>query len=234
MTAKVLLFDIGGTVFDWNTAILAALERVSPAGGALRFDRQAFALACRAGFLNLNGAVVRGERTWLTADQILATVMDEEWERTGQVPLSSEARRELGQAWRHMPAWPGAREAIAALRKRYVIAPLTILSWPMAVGSSRRNGIDWDSILSCDVLGVYKPDPRCYMRAAEIVDCAPEEIMMVAVHPNDLRAAIAAGYRSAYLAPRLEDPGEDYTDTGFASEFDIVVQDFSDLARQLA
>ena len=132
-----------------------------------------------------------------------------------------------------MPAWPGAREAIAALRRRHVVVPLTILSFSMAVGSSRRNGIDWDSILSCDILGVYKPDPRCYTRATEIVGCAPGEIMMVAAHPSDLRAGVAAGYRSAYVLPRLQDPGEDYADTGVAKEFDVVAHDFADLATKL-
>ena len=222
MATKVLIFDIGGTVFDWNTAILDALERIGPTP----LDRRAFALACRTNFLGLTGAVMRGEKPWMTADQILAAAVDAEWEKAGMVELPPLARLELAQAWRRMPAWNGAREAIASLRRCYVVAPLTLLSWPMAVGSSRMNGIDWDSVLSCDVLGVYKPDPRCFSRAAEIVDCAPGEIMMVASHPSDLRAAIKAGYRSAYVMPRLEDPGDDYEDTGFAEEFDVVVNDF--------
>lgn len=58
--------------------------------------------------------------------------------------------------------------------------------------------------------------------------------MMVASHPSDLRAAMAAGYRSAYVVPRLEDPGDDYTDTGFAKEFDAVAEDFADLVKKLA
>ena len=58
--------------------------------------------------------------------------------------------------------------------------------------------------------------------------------MMVAAHPSDLRAAISAGYRSAYVLPRLEDPGDDYTDTGFAKEFGVVAADFADLVKQLA
>ena len=233
MTAKVLIFDIGGTVFDWNTAVVETLDRLIPLQNMPQPDRQAFATDCRARFLELNGAIMRGEKLWLTADQILATVMDDLWKRTGLPELASDARRDLAHSWRRMPAWPGAREAIASLREQYIVAPLTILSWPMAVGSSRKNGINWDSILSCDILGIYKPDPRCYSRAAEIVNCAPEEIMMVASHPSDLRAGIAAGYRSAYVVPRLEDPGDDYTDTGFAKEFDVLAKDFADLVRQL-
>lgn len=198
-----------------------------------RSRSQAFALDCRAGFLALNGAIMRGEKPWLTADQILSKVMDDLWQRSGLPTLDSDAFRELSHSWRRMPAWPGAREAIAALRKNHIVAPLTILSWPMAAGSSRQNGIEWDSILSCDILGIYKPDPRCYVRAAEILDYPAEKIMMVASHPGDLRAAKACGYGAAYIVPRLEDPGDDYTDTGFAAEFDVVAQDFGDLARQL-
>jgi 2-haloacid dehalogenase len=233
MTVKVLIFDIGGTVFDWNTAVVETLDRIVPLQSMSRPKRQAFALDCRARFLGLNGAVMRGEKPWLTSDQILATVMDDLWKRAGLPELAAGARLDLAHSWHRMPAWPGAREAIASLRERYIVVPLTILSWPMAVGSSRKNGINWDSILSCDILGIYKPDPRCYARAAEIVDCAHGDIMMVASHPSDLRAGMAAGYRSAYVLPRLEDPGDDYTDTGFAEEFDIVAQDFADLARQL-
>ena len=103
----------------------------------------------------------------------------------------------------------------------------------MAVGSSRLAGIAWDGLLSCDLLGVYKPDPRCFARAAEIMGCAPREIMKVAAHPSDLRAARAAGWRTAYVLPKLQDPGEDYSDTGFDAEFDVVASDFRDLARKL-
>lgn len=233
MSAKVLIFDIGGTVFDWNTAITDTLQRLSPIEHMADEDRRSFALACRAGFLLTSGAVVRGEKPWMTADEILAGVVDDVSREAGMAWVDTDARAELSLSWRRMPAWPGAREAIASLRQTYMVVPLTILSWSMAVGSSRLNGINWDSILSCDILGIYKPDPRCYSRAAEIVDCAPHDMVMVASHPSDLRAAMACGYRSAYVRPSLEDPGDDYVDTGFSKEFDYVAGDFTDLASRL-
>jgi 2-haloacid dehalogenase len=233
MQSRALIFDIGGTVFDWHSAVIEALALAIPADTLTNIDVKAFAYACRDKFLTLNSRVMKGEQAWMTSDQMLAHVMHELCDERGFGSFAEESRDILAKAWRHMPAWPGARDSIAALRQKYVVAPLTILSWPMAVGSSRRNGIDWDSILSCDVLGIYKPDPRVYFRAAEIIDCRPAEIIMVAAHPSDLRAAVACGYRSAYVMPRLEDPGEDYTDTGFAREFDIVASDFPDLTRQL-
>ena len=72
MATKVLIFDIGGTVFDWNTALLEALAIAFPEPGPAEFNRRAFALDCRAHFLDLTAAVVRGELPWMTADQIFA------------------------------------------------------------------------------------------------------------------------------------------------------------------
>lgn len=57
---------------------------------------------------------------------------------------------------------------------------------------------------------------------------------MVAAHPSDLRAAAGVGYRTAYVQPRLQDPGEDYDETGLEDEFDIIAEDYADLARRLA
>ena len=233
MKCKALIFDIGGTVFDWNTAILEVLEKILPPGSAPTVDQSAFAMTCRAKYLDAISKVVSGKSPWATSDEVLKTVVDEALEQFELGQMSQASKLALALAWRSMPAWPGAKDAISKLRTNYVVAPLTILSWSMAVGSSRRNGIDWDGILSCDVLGIYKPDPQVYVRAAEILECKPNEIAMVASHPSDLRAAMATGYRTVYVIPRLQDPGDDYADTGFASEFDLVAKDFDELAKML-
>jgi 2-haloacid dehalogenase len=230
---RAVVFDVGGTVFDWLTAVTGALAAVAPARQPLGFDAARFAVAIRAGFLERYGQVYRGERPWLTADAIYAAVLAESQASQGLTGLAAAEQARLDRAWCEMPAWPDAPAGIAALRRRYVAAPLTILSWRMAVGSSRAAGIAWDGILSCDLLGVYKPDPRCFLRAAEILGAAPAEIMKVAAHPSDLRAAKTLGFRTAYVRPKLEDPGEDYRDTGFAAEFDLVAEDFGVLARRL-
>ena len=148
MATQVLIFDIGGTVFDWNTALLEALKIAFPDENTADFDRGAFALACRARFLDVTAAVVRGERPCRRPTISLRLLFLNSLMHHNLPLLGDDADRQLVHAWRRMPAWPGAREGIASLRQHYVTAPLTLLSWPMAVGSSRRNGIVWDSILS--------------------------------------------------------------------------------------
>ena len=230
---KVLTFDVGGTVFDWLSAIADRLAPVLAGMPQKKLDPKEFAIAVRAGFLELYGSVYRRERAFLPADTIFATVLDQLLDRFQVRGMTSSQHESLHQAWHAMSAWPSAREGIEALRKGFSVLPLTILSLPMTIGSSKVSGISWDGVLSCDLIGIYKPDPRCYTRVLEILGCQPHEVMMVAAHPSDLRGAIGIGYRSAFVQPRLHDPGEDYTDRGFASEFDIVARDFNDLALQL-
>ena len=80
----------------------------------------------------------------------------------------------------------------------------------------------------------YKPDKEAYLTAASLLGLKPEEVMMVAAHKSDLRAARLAGFRTAFVPRPLErgpgakvdwepDPGDD-----------VVARDFLDLDAKLA
>ena len=77
----------------------------------------------------------------------------------------------------------------------------------------------------------YKPEREAYLEAAERIRIAPENVMMVAAHPGDLRASMNAGFRTAYVQPKLDEPFG--TDDQGTDDFDIVAADFTDLADQL-
>jgi 2-haloacid dehalogenase len=98
---------------------------------------------------------------------------------------------------------------------------------------ARHGGLPWDCIVSAELFGHYKPDPEVYLGCARLLDVAPAELMMVAAHPDDLRAARAQGLRTAYVKRPLE-AGPDTPAPRFDDgEFDIVAADFVDMARQL-
>lgn len=229
---KALVFDIGGTVFDWVTAISEVLGPLIARKG-LTLDSQTFAFDWRAGFLSLYEEIAAGRSPWMDAAQIVAKVLDDLHLRYSDLDLTSEEEGDLRRAWEEMPAWSDAAPALARLRKKTMIAPFTILTWKMAAGSSKRSGIAWDGIFSCDLLGIYKPAPESYQRVGEILRLPLEEVMMVAAHPSDLRSAKTYGLQTAYVLPKLEDPGEDYLDRGFVHEFDLVAADFEHLADLL-
>ena len=128
-----------------------------------------------------------------------------------------------------MGVWEDVPDALLRLRERYVVAILTVLSLSIVVDSSKHAGIDWDAYLSCEFLGVYKPEAKAYQTAARLLGAEPEETMMVAVHPPDLAAAAKAGLKTAYVKPKLKEAGS----RGATDAFDIRAEDYRDLARQL-
>jgi putative hydrolase of the HAD superfamily len=55
-----------------------------------------------------------------------------------------------------------------------------------------------DAIGISEEIGVAKPDPRAFARTLELIDCAPEETVMVGDHLDwDIRGALDAGMRGA-------------------------------------
>ena len=225
---KVLTFDVGGSIFDWQTATRAAVRALATERGVAVDDR-AFCFTWRRRMFEQLAEVRRGERPWQNADAIHRAVLDELAAEHPALELTPEDRDALNRAWHRMDVWEDVPESLATLRERYVVAILTVLSLAIVVDSSKHAGIDWDAYLSCEFLGVYKPDAEAYRTAAGLLGAKPEETMMVAVHPPDLAAAQRAGLKAAYVKPKLEEMGS----RGETHGFEVVAEDYRDLARQL-
>lgn len=122
--------------------------------------------------------------------------------------LGEEGLDEFDDADRHriawnaahrLKAWPDVREGLDALRERYIVASFSLMSYRLVIDTSRRNRLTWDAVLSCEGLGVYKLLPQAYQRAAQRLQLAPAECLMVACHPFDLDAAAKVGFRTALV-----------------------------------
>ena len=225
---KALTFDVGGSIFDWQTATRNAVRELAEAR-SVAVDDRAFAFTWRRRMFEQLAEVRTGKRPWQNADRIHRAVLDELAEQHPALALTDADKDGLNRAWHRMGVWEDVPEALAALRERYVVSILTVLSLAIVVDSSRHAGIDWDAYLCCEFLGVYKPEARAYTYAAELLGAKPEETMMVAVHPPDLAAAARAGLKTAYVKPKLAEMGS----RGDTSGFDVRAEDYRDLARQL-
>ena len=225
---KVLTFDVGGSIFDWQTTTRQAVRQLADERG-VEVDDRAFAFTWRRRMFEQLGEVRAGDRPWQNADQLHRAVLDELAEQYPVLELSDTDRDELNRAWHRLGVWEDVPDSLAALREHYVVAILTVLSLSIVVDSSKHAGIDWDAYLSCEMLGVYKPEARAYQDAARFLGARPEETMMVAVHPPDLAAAAAAGLKTAYVKPKLEEMGS----RGDTAGFDVRADDYRHLVRLL-
>ncbi|MCH7800894.1 MAG: HAD-IA family hydrolase, partial [Chloroflexi bacterium] len=195
-------------------------------------DVSQFATDWRVGMFQTLGKVRSGELPWTNADQIHRNVLDDVLTKHTAIVLSDSGRDDLNNVWHRLNAWPDAPAVIEKLRSRYTVVVLTVLSWSIAVDCSKHNGISWDGILSCEFLGHYKPDAEAYQKCVSLLRLEPDQAMMVAAHHGDLRAAMAAGLRSAYVHREGEVAGV-FDEGDSAPEWDINTRDFAELERQL-
>ena len=69
---------------------------------------------------------------------------------------------------------------------------------------AKHAGLPWDCILGAELVRHYKPDREVYQSAADFLDLQPADVMMVAAHLGDLRAAKTVGLKTAFVARPLE------------------------------
>jgi len=228
---KALTFDTFGTVVDYRSSIIAEGQALGRAKG-LMVDWAKFADAWRAGYAPAMNRVRQGELPWTKLDRLHRMTLDRllvEFKITG---LSDMETDHLNRVWHRLRPWPDSVSGLTRLKKKFVIGPLSNGNVALLTNMAKHAGLPWDCILGAEVARHYKPDKETYLTAAELLDLTPSEIMMVAAHQNDLAAAHALGFRTAFVPRPKEGPNGEKNLTP-DPRWDIVAADFNALAATL-
>ena len=229
---KALTFDVFGTVVDWRTSVTREGELLGASKG-IQADWVGFADAWRAGYGPAMDRVRSGELPWANIDGLHRAILDRLLAEFGITGLSEAETDHFNRAWHRLDPWPDVLPGLDRLRKRFVIATLSNGNVALLTNMAKRAGLPWDCILSSELARRYKPDPEVYVTAAELLGLGTDEVMMVAAHAFDLKAAQAVGMRAAYVSRPLEfGPGR-RREGESAEGFDLLANDFIDLATQL-
>jgi len=224
---RALAFDVFGTVVDWHGSIAAGVARLG-----LPVDGGEFALAWRAGYAPAMQQVRSGTLAWTNIDGLHRRILDGLLAARGIVLTQDEAA-DLNRIWHRLQPWPDSVAGLARLKTRYTLTTLSNGNLSLLVAMAKFGGLPWDAVLSAELFGHYKPDPEVYLGAARLLDLQPQQLMMVACHPSDLRAAAACGLRTAYVPRPLERGVGGAMEPWHQDEFDVVAADFVELAGQL-
>lgn len=229
---KALTFDVFGTVVDWRGSILEQLrefgrgKRVAVEWGAFLDDWKG---CYRPGM----DAVRTGTLPWTNVDTLYRRKLDALLHDYGLSALSEAERIQLNSAWHRCRPWPDAVPGLIRLKRRYVISTLSNGDVACLVNMAKHGGLPWDCILCAEMFRHYKPDAEVYRGAIHLLGYEPEEILMVAAHNYDLTAARSQGMRTAFVRrPGEYGPGQT-SDLEPTQEWDLVVDNFGDLAGTL-
>lgn len=213
-SVKALLFDVFGTVVDWEGSISQHLKhRVEK--DRLQADDATlleFTRTWRAGYMRRTREIARGAPGPTNVDALHRELLDEvllapEY-KSFAASWNDTARDELVQCWHKLDGWPDSAKGLAAIHadERGILAgTLSNGSLKLLVDLARHADLRWDFVFAGDLLKSYKPNPAVYLGACTLLGLEPSQVCMVAAHIEDLRAAASFGLRTIYVPRSTED-----------------------------
>lgn len=141
--------------------------------------------------------------------------------------LPAEAIRPLISAAERLEPWPDTVEGLTQLATDVTVMGLSNASRRVLTGLSGSSGMRWHQVLSAEDALMYKPSTEIYQVALSAGPMDSGAPYMVAAHAWDLRAAAAAGMRTAYVPRPNGDPPTN------SDAFDLYAEDLIDLHAQL-
>jgi 2-haloacid dehalogenase len=229
---KALLFDVQGTATDFHSTVCGEAQRIST-GRHPGVDWAEVVRRWRAGYFAALEEAQSRHSGWVSVHSVYRDALGAVLDELGIMGFSDDEREQLTLAWQRLAPWPDVVPGLTRLKSAYTLATLSNADVSAVINISKRAGLPWDAIFAAEMAGVFKPDPAIYRMAASYLGLDPADIMMVASHKYDIRAAARLGFLTAFVARPLEFGVDGEADVAYSDEFDVNASDFLDLAEQL-
>jgi 2-haloacid dehalogenase len=232
-TVKALVFDVFGTVVDWRTSLINDFTRWAETRG-IRADWTALVDGWRAVYAaSMDDVRKHPERGYVILDVLHRRSLERLVKQLDIKGLNEADLHHLTMGWHRLHPWPDSVSGLTRLKKKYIISPLSNGNVALLTNMAKFAGLPWDLIMSAELFEHYKPDPETYLGAARLLCLKPEQVMMVAAHNHDLKAAQKEGLKTAFVArPTEYGPFQKY-DFEAQGNWDIVAEDFGGIAERM-
>ena len=231
-SVQALLFDVFGTVVDWRRSVAAEVAAAARGIGVVT-DGYALADAWRGAYAPSMDRVRKREIPWANIDALHRAALDALLPAHGLAALDEPSRDALNRAWHRLHPWPDSVAGLSRLKQRFIIGTLSNGNVGLLVNMAKFAALPWDVIVSAELFRHYKPDAEAYDGACALLGLAPAQVMLVAAHNGDLRAARARGMASGFVARPTEYGPAQTKDLRAEENWDVVARDFVDLAARL-
>jgi 2-haloacid dehalogenase len=231
---RACLFDVFGTVVDWRASVSRELAIIGKDKAIQGVDWTEFAVEWRKLYQPSMEEVRSGRREWKILDELHRESLLKLLERYGIRNLSEKEIDHMNRAWHRLDPWPDVVEGLNRLKKKMIIAPCSNGNIALMVNMAKRAGLPWDCILGAETARAYKPMPETYLASCRHLGLPPSQVMMVAAHNGDLRAAKAQGLATGFVARPAEHGPDQKSDLAAdPTSVDLPAASFVELAGKL-
>ena len=201
---STLTFDCYGTLIDWESGMLKALEPLTDRL-EMEIGRDTI-LAAHARYESTQQAQTPAKRY----PDILAIVykrLAEEW----TLPVSWDECLRYGQSVKEWPAFPDSADALAYLKEHYRLVILSNVDNASFAASNKKLGVTFDAIYTAEEVGSYKPSAANFdylFRMLKTLNIEKSQILHTAESLfHDHAPANRCGLKSCWIHRRHEQEG---------------------------
>jgi 2-haloacid dehalogenase len=234
-SSKQIAFDIVGTLVSHDHFYAVIDQRLGPALKPHNISAQLFGFAWLESaereytFLSLSGKYVPFAQVF---EAIFFRVLHFAGVSDPRSLASEDDVKYFVQEYKKCEVRPGAKECIEKLKDAgWTVWAFTSGDRERVTGYFEKGSISIDGahIVTCDEIGVGKPEIKAYEKLKERIGIKEGDLWFAAAHGWDVSAAGRAGFKTAYCTVLEKEPLEDVF-----GKMNVVAETLPELADKVA
>ena len=219
---KVLTFDCYGTLIDWESGMLAALQSILSARQIQLNNNSVLEL-----FAEFESELEKGE--YLKYRDVLKGVVQKFGERLGFEP-SPSGLSALADSMKYWQPFPDTVAALKTLKQKFKLGIISNVDDDLFAFSANHLEVEFDWIVTAEQVKSYKPSLENFKYAIQRIGLPPERILHVAGSIyHDIVPASSLGLSTVWVNRRLGQEGSGAALTAQGKP-DVEVPDLKTLA----
>lgn len=197
---EVLTFDCYGTLIDWESGMLEALQSILSAHH-IQIDEKSILER----FAKFESELEQGE--YLKYQGILKGVVQRFSEEFGFIPSDAELNA-LANSIQNWQPFSDTVEALKTLKQRFKIAIISNIDDDLFAFSAQHLVVPFDLVVTAEQIKSYKPSLQNFKVAIQRIGVSPEKILHVACSTyHDIVPASSLGLSTVWVNRRLGKEG---------------------------
>ena len=211
---EVLSFDCYGTLIDWDSGILMALNPILSNHNVSLSDEQIL-----EAYAQVEASQQSGD--YLKYREVLKKLVQAFGERLNFTPTEAEAES-LAESIKKWEPFPDTVEALKALKKRYKLTIISNIDDDLFAATAKKLEVEFDWIITAEQVKSYKPSRQNFEFALQCMGITPDKLLHIAQSVyHDIIPTKSMGLSSVWVNRKGEKQDTEVTSTSGKPDLEV-------------